>query len=127
MKNKTTYTCLAFFAALLMIYGCASSKVAKNSPVGSWDYTVRSTPNGDVSGTLNIEKDGDEYTGNLTSNAGTIDLNNVTIEDNKLSSSFNYQGTPLQLTGTFSGDDFTGSVDAGSDSFPVEATRGSGQ
>ena len=107
----------------LLVTGCAASRVAKNSPAGAWDYTVKNTPNGDVSGTMNIEQDGEEYTGSLATESGSIDLQNVTIEDGKMSSTFNYQGTPLEMTGTFSEDAFTGSVGAGGQSFPVEATR----
>ncbi len=121
MNNLTTRTFL--LATLLLAVGCAASKVAKNSPAGAWEYTVKNTPNGDVSGTMTIQQDGEVYTGSLSSTAGTIDLSDVSIEDNTLSSRFTMQGTPLRLTGDFSGDTFTGSVDAGGQSFPVEATR----
>ena len=108
---------------LLFIVGCAASKVARNGPVGAWEYTVKNTPSGSLSGTMNIMQEGEAYSGNLTTSSGTIDLNNVSIEDDKLSSTFNYQGTPLELTGSFSEDTFTGSVDGGGQTFPVEATR----
>ena len=72
---------------------------------------------------MNIMQEGEAYSGNLTTGSGSIDLNNVSIEDGKLSTSFNYQGTPLEMSGNFSEDTFIGSVDAGGQSFPVEATR----
>ena len=122
MKNFCT-TFLIIFAVLLV--GCATSKMAKNSPNGDWDYTVMNTPDGDVTGTMTIQQNGEGYTGTLTSPAGTTELNNVTVEDQQLSSSFYYQGTPLQLSGSFSGDTFTGSVDADGQSFPMEAIRAS--
>ena len=114
---------IALLIALVFLAGCAASNVAKNGPSGAWEYTVKNTPNGDVSGTMNIMQEGDGYTGNLTTSSGSIDLNNLTIEEGKMSSSFNYQGTPLELTGDFSEDSFTGNVGAGGQSFPVEATR----
>ena len=120
-------TSIVLVTALLLLYSCAASKVAKNSPVGAWDYTVKNTPNGDISGTMTIQQNGATYTGNLSSDAGAIDLNDMTIEDNKLSSRFYYQGTSLQLNGDFSEDTFTGSVVGGGGSFPVEATRASSQ
>ncbi len=122
MKTRIA-TYVAFCAALLFMGGCAASKVSQNSPAGAWNYTVKNTPEGNLSGTMNILQNGDGYTGNLSSNAGTVDLSNVTIEDNQLSSNFYMQGTNIQLIGTFSGNTFTGSVDAGGQSFPIEATR----
>ncbi len=122
MKTRIA-TYVAFCTALLFMASCATSKVAKNSPAGAWDYSVKNTPNGDVSGVMNIQQNGEEFSGNLATDAGTVDLNNVTIEDNQLSSNFYIQGTSLELKGTFSGDAFTGNVSAQGQSFPVEATR----
>ncbi len=127
--KKATFTYLALFTVLLCCYGCATSNAskqdAKNSPVGAWEYTVKNTPNGNVSGTMNIKQDGEAYSGNLSTNSGSIDLNNVTIVDNQFSSNFNFQGTPLQFKGAFEGDSFAGTVDTGGQSFPVEAIRAS--
>jgi hypothetical protein len=123
MMKMRILTFVAFCAVLFFMESCAASRVAKNSPAGTWNYTVKNTPDGTLTGTMNIQQNGEGYTGNLSSNDGKVDLNNVTIEDNQLTSNFYIQGTYLELKGAFSGDTFTGSVDAGGQSFPVEATR----
>ncbi len=124
VKNFCAIYTIAF---ALVLAGCATAKMAKNSPSGAWNYTVMNTPDGNVTGTMTIQQEGEGYTGTLTSPAGTTELNNVTVEDQQLSSSFYYQGTPLRLSGSFSGDTFTGSVDGGGQSFSMEATRASSQ
>lgn len=124
MKNFCV-TYVIIFAVVLA--GCATSKIAKNGPGGDWDYTVMNTPDGDVTGTMTIQQDGEGYSGKLTSPAGTTELNNVTVEDQQLSSSFYYQGTPLQLSGSFSGDTFSGNVSASGQNFSMEATRASNE
>lgn len=122
---KTRIPTYVVFCAVLFFFmgGCAASKMAKNNPEGTWNYTVKNTPDGNLTGTMSIQQNGEGYTGNLSSDAGKVDLNNVTIEDNQLSSNFYIQGTYLELKGAFTGDTFTGSVDAGGQSFPVEAIR----
>lgn len=108
---------------LLMAAGCATKK-AIDPAIGAWEYVVSGTPDGDVTGTMYIAKEGEVYTGNLNGSAGTINLGNITIEDGKMQSEFDFQGYTLDLKGTFEGDAFTGNVSLDEyTQFPIKATK----
>ncbi|RMG26145.1 MAG: hypothetical protein D6730_09680, partial [Bacteroidetes bacterium] len=70
-----------------------------------------------------LAKEGDKYVGSLQSDAGSLELNNIKLEDNKLSCTFYYDGYELELTGTFMGETFEGTVGLDYNTFPVKATR----
>lgn len=107
-------------AIFLMAFlsGCAAT-----GPVGTWDYHITDTPEGDFSGNMVIEKNEGNYSGHLFSNGRKINLNNVTLNEDQLSGKFNYQGTSLQLIGEFSKDSFSGKVKAGYESYPMTAEK----
>lgn len=109
--------------ALIWLTGCASSKTMAYDPAGTWNYTVTGTPNGDVNGKLILSKNGDNYTGEMQSAEGSASLDNLQIEDQKLTANLNYQGMDLTVSGTFEGDNFDGEVAAGYDSFDMTASR----
>ncbi len=102
-------------------FGCK----AVYTPVGSWDYIVVGTPNGDVLGNMVLTEIEDVFSGKLVSDQGDIDLESVSYSEKQLSCIFYYQGMEFSLTGTFEGDIFTGVIDGGSQvgSFPFSAER----
>ena len=109
-----------------MATGCATKK-AMDPAIGAWEYVVSGTPDGDVSGTMYIAKEGESYTGNLNSSNGNLTLSNITIEDGKMQSEFDFQGYTLDLKGTFEGDSFTGNVSLDDyTEFPIKATKKTG-
>lgn len=111
---------------LAFLSACASSRQAANSPVGTWDFTVKNTPYGNVQGQMIIEQDGDGYAGELRSSQGTVDLKNIQINEGQLTSTFLMDGNNLSLEGAFEEDSFSGKVAAGSyDSYPITASRAS--
>lgn len=115
--------------SVLAFSSCKSTKgVAKKAmkaytPAGSWAYTVSGLPDGDVSGTMTLVDESAGMTGTLATDDGAIDLEDVAIADNVLTASFNYQGTDIQLKGTFVGEKFTGFIEAQGYEFPITATR----
>ncbi|MEK6476466.1 hypothetical protein WJR50_02990 [Catalinimonas sp. 4WD22] len=128
MKTTTQQMKQAVFLLLTLAFlsACASSRQAANSPVGTWDYVVKNTPYGDVEGQMIIEQDGDGYVGEIRSQQGNINLNNVQINEGQLTSTFMMDGNNLALEGAFEKDSFTGKVAAGSyDSYPITASRAS--
>lgn len=112
-----------FFIAIFIGFSCASSKKAAEISIGSWDYVIKGTPDGDTEGVLIIEKEGDNYTGSLNTSQGSLPLDDVEIEDNVLTSSFNYSGYTIDMTGTFEGDAFDGKCSVEYNDFPMTAVR----
>lgn len=101
-----------------------ASKAAKAySPVGNWAYMVSGLPDGDVSGMLVLTEGADGMMGKLETDDGSVDLEDVTLVDNVLKATFYYQGTGVQLTGTFTGEKMAGFVEAQGYEFPISATR----
>ena len=108
---------------LLVAVSCKATKKMAYTPVGSWDYKVTGTPQGDVEGTMILTKTGDSYSGTMTAMGGSIDLDDVKIEDNKLTCTFDYQGYTLDVSGTFEGETFKGEIGMDYNGFPMTATR----
>jgi len=114
---------LIILAALIWA-GCAGTKASKDAAfLGDWEYLVEGTPNGDVTGVMNISKEGDEYVGKLGSDMGEIMLNDLSIVENKLSANFDIQGMTLNMDGIFDGPKFNGTIAVDYNSFPISATK----
>lgn len=109
--------------ALLAAMACKSSRQLAYSPVGNWSYVISQTPYGEVSGTFVLTKSGEQYEGRMEGEEGTIALGNLKVADKKLFANFNFQGYQLELTGTFEGEAFDGSVSMDYNVFPMKATR----
>lgn len=120
---KISISSFAMVFVLFWLASCASSRNMAFDPAGSWDYIVSDTPNGDVEGTLVISKSGDDYSGEIRSQAGSVSLDGMQIEGKNLNAVFVFQGTELSLSGTFEQDTFNGEVKAGYDSFAMTANR----
>jgi hypothetical protein len=119
---KTSY--LLIILAGLIWAGCAGTKTSKEDAyIGDWEYLVEGTPNGDVTGVMNISKEGDAFVGKLTSDMGEISLNDLAIVENKLSANFDIQGMTLDMDGTFDGPQFTGTIGVDYNTFPMTATK----
>lgn len=112
-----------FVIAGLMSYGCATSKKVADISVGEWDYVIKDTPNGDMAGTFTISKAGDQYSGMLRASGGNSPLNNVKVENDVLSSTFDYSGYTVSLTGKFMGDNFDGKCSVDYNDFQMTAVR----
>jgi hypothetical protein len=105
---KTSY--LLIILAGLIWAGCAGTKTSKEAAyLGDWEYLVEGTPNGDVRGVMN--------------DMGEIELNDLSIVEDKLSANFDIQGMNLVMDGTFEGPKFTGTIGVDYNSFPMTATK----
>ncbi|MFN1836022.1 amidohydrolase family protein [Balneola sp. MJW-20] len=97
---------------------------------GTWRYTIES-PQGEQGGTMVIEKDGDDYTGTLTSDDGAPDqeMENLTFVNNSLSFDFSFDGGGQTITivvvGTVTGTEYDAeaSISAFNVSFPLTAYK----
>lgn len=118
LQRVIIFSIVVFFA-----YACASSKKAVDISIGEWEYVLKNLPDGDAEGTFTITKDGDTYMGAVHGEQGSMDLENVVIENDALVCSFEYSGYTIDMTGTFVGDTFTGKCSVEYNDFPMTAVR----
>ena len=105
----------------LFLVGCASV-----TPVGSWDYTVTGTPNGDYAGTLIVTKNKKQYAATLnTPGADDLPFKKFSFDPKtkKASGDFDYQGTPISFDATVKENDMAGNMSTDDAQFPFKATR----
>jgi hypothetical protein len=125
MKNMLRFSLCILLAAGWIWTGCAATKTTASRYVGNWDYIVKNLPDGDINGIITISQDGDAFKGDIKSDDGSISINmeDLKIEDNKLSSYFYFQGMKIDMSGEFSGNDFTGSIMVDYNEFPITAQK----
>ena len=108
--------------ALLIISSCSGN--SDESYLGQWQYTVKSTPNGDVNGTMTISKSQEgEYSGELSSSQGTVQLTDVSLTNGELKAGFYVGEAYLSLTGNFEKTTFKGELKSETESFPFNANK----
>ncbi len=123
MKNVTSvFTLIVLFISV----SCGTSKKAAvmvDPNLGNWDIAVKDTPMGTINGVINIDKVESNYVGKLTTDSGTIDLQNMQIVSGNLSAYFDYEGSEFNLSGSIVGDEFKGEVSGMGYSFDTEGKR----
>ena len=112
-----------FVIAAFIAYGCASTKKVVDISIGTWDYVITETPQGDLEGNFVIAKEGDNYTGSLNSEQGSIPLEDVKVVESQLSATFDFQGYEVIMSGTFEGASYKGNVSVDYNEFPMSATK----
>jgi hypothetical protein len=117
---KTIYSLIL----IILVSACAASKVAI-APVGTWDYSIKGTPNGDYLGDCIVALAEGKYSVRIKTKDGDIDLRDPQFDKaaKKLTGNFDYQGTTVFFESITNGDTMTGSLMAGGSSFPFNATR----
>lgn len=125
MKRTFNFNILFILAAVLFWYGCAATKTTSSRYVGNWDYVVRNLPDGDVNGIMTISQEGDDFKGDIKSDDGSISITmqDLRIEDDKLTGYFYFQGMKIDMTGQFDGGNFTGSIAVDYNQFPMTAQK----
>ncbi len=104
--------------------GTTSEKMEVMDPyVGSWNYVVKDTPEGDIKGLLVIEKAMEKYTARISGEQGEVDLGTFNIVDNQMQGTFDYQGYELTMKGIFSGKTIKGDIGVEFMSFPMEGKK----
>ncbi|HCW05820.1 MAG TPA: hypothetical protein DGG95_00450 [Cytophagales bacterium] len=96
------------------------------SPVGSWDYKVTGTPQGDYGGVLIVRKK-DKKTLNavMRSNGNDLPFNSFTFDPKtkKSNGDFNYQGMSVNFDASVSPAEMNGGISVEGMNFPFKATR----
>jgi len=105
-----------------MIAACKSSKTTESKYVGEWHYTFEMEGT-EYAAFMTINKAEDGYTRSLSSDLGSVNLDDLVIEDDKLKASYDIQGYVLDLEGTFDGDTFNGLSTIDNYEFPMDAIR----
>ena len=125
MKNIFRINILLITAAVMIWAGCTATKTTASKYVGNWDYVVRNLPDGDVNGIMTISQEGDGFTGNIKSDDGSISITmqDLKIENNKLTSYFYFQGMKIDMAGEFEGTDFSGAISVDYNEFPMTAQK----
>ena len=116
---KSIVVCLAICTLFTM---CKTSKSTASKYVGEWHYTFEMEGT-EYAAYMTINSVEDGYTGSLTSDMGSVDLDDLVIEEDKLTASFDIQGYVMDLKGTFDGEAFHGSTSIDGYEFPMEAVR----
>lgn len=99
---------------------------------GTWSYSTE-TPQGSNSGKIKLKNDGGSYSGSISSNMSDkeTELENISVDGNKISFSFDYQmgsnTVTIEVSLTVEGDSFEGSMAVGTfGSFPMKGTKDPG-
>lgn len=127
--KATTHAILWAMILMAFSWGCkstqqtATTKAKAYSPVGSWAYEVKNTPNGNYSGTLELAKTDEGYKAIMNSSQGVTEVKNLVVADNTMTGQFSAEGYEAAMKGLFEGDSFEGMVDVAGYSFPITMTR----
>ena len=87
---------IQLFALAISLTVFTSMSTLSNDFTGTWVYET-STPEGDYTGDMIIEKTAEGYTGHLLSEGNKIDLKNVMVEDETLSFNMYANGYYLKV------------------------------
>ena len=124
MKNSMKTNLLSMVILSILFFGCASTKKVAVSPyIGEWDYTFPTQEGGVMDVTMTINEAEGIYSGFLNSNIGSVNLDDLVIQDGNLSATFNVQGYVLSMKGNFNGDSFVGTTSIDGTDIPMNATR----
>lgn len=121
---KTIFRLNSLLVALIMLIwsGCATNKVTTVNYAGSYDWSI-TTDNGDMSGTITLNRSADGYTGTIGGDQGTTDLENLKVDGSNITANFEYMGYDVTLKGVLSEHDLKGSFSAEGYEFPFDAKK----
>jgi len=122
MRNFLLRSTVLLIVIVALITACKTSQSTASKYVGEWHYTFEMEGT-EYAAYMTINKADDGYTGSLTSDIGSVNLDDLVIEEDKLTANFDIQGYVLDLKGTFDGEAFHGSTSIDGNEFPMEAVR----
>lgn len=124
MKKILNLYILAAIAYSCFMFSCAGSKKTKVDPyVGEWEYTAPTQDGGEMNVVMTIEKTEDAYSGYLSSDMGSVDLQDLVIKESDFAASFEIGGYVITMKGAFEGDTYTGTSAYEENEWPMNATR----
>lgn len=122
MNLKKSMAALVLLVA--MVGFTAMDKAPAYDPSGTWAYEIE-TPDGAISGDMEIEKDGDSYSVTMmTDDFGDLELEDVEFNDkNEMTGSVEVQGVTAEFEVEFEDDSMSGVILYGGEELPIEAER----
>jgi len=123
MKRNTSVSFIFLLAVMIFATACKSSKTTASKYIGNWHYTFEMEGTEYAAYMTINAADNGGYTGSLTSDLGSVALDDLVIEDDNLTATFDIQGYILGLKGTFEGEAFHGATMIQGNEFPMEAVR----
>lgn len=111
---------LSIFSLFLINTDSAFDIVADYT--GSWEYVVES-PDITYKGIMEIDKDGDGFSGKLVGEGTEYEMTEVSLEGNVLAFKINVEGYPCDVNGTFEGNEFSGAVSVEGMQLPITAKK----
>ena len=134
MKGKINL--LIPLAITFTLISCHSSrKISSLTPrsgmlddpyTGDWEFVIEDMPQGDAEGILNIDRSGYNYTANVSGDIGDMEIEDVSIQDDRMKGHFRYKGFRVNVKGDFTGNSFEGKVGVTLVSYPFKAKRKAG-
>ena len=108
------------FTCCLLLAGCASV-----TPVGTWDYSVTGTPQGDYAGTMIVTQNKKEFAAILNSQGADLPFNKFSFDKKakKAKGGFDFQNTPISFDAIVAPNEMTGHMSTDDAQFPFKATR----
>jgi hypothetical protein len=125
MKNSIKLFPLAMIVIMLLLAGCASTKKSKTSIpnyIGQWNVVI-SLPDGDEERYVKFVQEEDVVTGYVGGDQGEIQLEDLVIDEEKMSANFDVEGYHIDMTGNFEGDAIKGIMSAQGYEIPYEGTK----
>ncbi len=122
MKKNLRLNLLIVIAISLLWTGCTTTKVSKENYAGKYNYVI-TTPMGEQSGYVIINRDGDKYTGIVGSDQGTTPIQNLVVEGNKLTGNFEFMSYDISMDGLFSASALEGKFVAEGYEIPYKAVK----
>ena len=130
---KGTINLLIPLAIIFTLISCHSSRrtaglipksIFLDDPyAGDWDFIIKDMPQGDAQGILSIDRSGFDYTANVTGDIGDMQIEDVSIQSDRMKGHFQYKGFRVSVKGDFTGDSFEGKVGVTLISYPFKAKR----
>jgi hypothetical protein len=122
MKSLFNLNTLVVILVSLFILACAASKVKVSPYVGDWHY-IAQTQDGEMAVVMTIIEIENGYSGILSTDMGSGDMEDLKIEDGKLTASFDFEGYQLSMKGQFDEGTYTGTTSYEDNEWPMNATR----
>lgn len=122
MKRFFTVSAMLLLFMAMIWSGCKTAKVTTPNYIGKWNY-VLNTPNGDVAGYFQFSQDGDMVSGVIGNEMGTMELNDLVIDESKVSFNFDFEGNAIDVTGDFEGDILKANLAVQGFEMPFEAKK----
>lgn len=130
---------ITLIAAMMVIFlnGCATTTTTSATPtqevavaapsvdgsIGTWNYVIAGTPAGDIGGDFIVGKEGGAYTGSFEGSMLSGPLEDVSVVDGNFTGTMYYSGMPLQISGAFEGNSFSGALSTSMGDFPMTAQK----